>query len=103
MRRDIMRTITEPGSWAVYRIAAAGKDSATNAMCDQADWAELERIAGGRNTLIRGNIASEVEAELLARGTTGDVKPRGRLARRPGDFMGELVETPPLDRAGSTR
>jgi hypothetical protein len=64
-----MRTFTEPHSWVVYRIAAAGNDGAATAMCDQADWPEVERLAAGRNTLIRGDIINETEAEaeFLAR------------------------------------
>jgi hypothetical protein len=76
-----MRRTTETHSLAVYRIAATGKLEAVNAMCDQADWPEVERLAKGRNTLVRGNIVSESEAERLARGTSGDRKPKKEPAR----------------------
>jgi hypothetical protein len=76
-----MRTSTEPGSWAVYHIAAEGKQDAANALCDQNAWPDLERQCSGRNTLIRGNITNEAEAELLARGTSGDIKPRTNRAK----------------------
>jgi hypothetical protein len=64
-----MRAYNEPSSWVVYRVAAAGNEVAAIAMCNQADWPDVERIATGRNTLIRGNIMNETEAEaeLVAR------------------------------------
>lgn len=71
-----MRTANEASSWAVYHIAAKGKDSARNALCDQGDWEAIERVGAGSCTLIRANITNEGEAERLARGTSGDTKPR---------------------------
>jgi len=76
-----MRNAIHAESWAVYQIAASGKEPAANAMCDQNDWAEIERLSGGRCTLIRGNIRNEGEAERLARGTSGDTKPRVKPQR----------------------
>jgi hypothetical protein len=73
-----MRYATQASSWAVYRIAAQGKEPATNAMCDQGDWAEIERLSAGRCVLIRSHVTNEGEAERLARGTSGDAKPRVR-------------------------
>jgi hypothetical protein len=71
-----MRYASVANSWAVYEIAAKGKDLATRGVCDQGDWLEIEKTAAGRFTLVRGNITNEGEAERLARGTFGDTKPR---------------------------
>jgi hypothetical protein len=38
-----------------------------NAICDQADWDAMERNQPGEQPLIRGGIASEVDAERLCR------------------------------------
>ena len=71
-----MRSIAEVKVWAVYQIAAQGKEPAVNAMCDQGEWEQIKKSAPGRFTLIKANITNEGEAERLARGTSGDTKPR---------------------------
>ena len=71
-----MRIISEVRAWAVYQIAAQGKEPAVNAMCDQGEWEQLKKSSPGRYTLIKANITNEGEAERLARGTSGDTKPR---------------------------
>lgn len=71
-----MRNANQAEFWTVYQIAANGKESAANAMCDQSEWAEIERLSAGRCILIRANIRNEGEAERLARGTSGDAKPK---------------------------
>jgi len=71
-----MRTSNEVKAWAVYHIAAKGNEVATNGMCDQREWVEIEKSGCGRFTLVRGNIPNEGEAERLARGTSGDTKPK---------------------------
>jgi hypothetical protein len=38
-----------------------------NAICDQAEWEAMERSRPGHQPLIRGGIASEVDAERLCR------------------------------------
>jgi hypothetical protein len=45
-----------------------------NVVCEQAEWDAMERDQPGRYKLVRSGIMSEVEAELLARGTSGDAK-----------------------------
>lgn len=63
--------------WVVYRMAVRGSDAGVNAVCTQAEWAAMERDRPGHHTLLRDRIASESEAERLARGTSGDTVPRG--------------------------
>jgi hypothetical protein len=67
----------------VYQIAGKGTEPAVNALCEQSDWPAIEKNGAGRCTLIRGFITNEGEAEQLARGTTGDTKPR---TVRPSQF-----------------
>lgn len=71
-----MRTSNEVKAWAVYRIAAKGNEPETQAVCDQREWAEIQKSGAGRYTLVRGHITNEGEAERLARGTSGDTKPK---------------------------
>jgi hypothetical protein len=64
----------------VYQAAVKGMEKGPNAICDQAEWEALEAAAPGQNRLIRDGISNEAEAERLARGASGDIKPRGTLA-----------------------
>jgi hypothetical protein len=63
-------------SWVVYRMAAKGKTPGGNVVCEVGEWHTLERTHPGVHTLVQSGIASESEAERLARGTSGDTKPR---------------------------
>ena len=67
-------------SWVVYLMTVWGKASAMNAVCEQGEWDQMELARPGYHTLVRSGIASEAEAELLARGTSGDA--RTQLPRR---------------------
>jgi hypothetical protein len=76
-----MRKEEKIASWAVYTTGTTGKvGGGVNVVCEQSQWEEMERAQPGRHTLVRDDIASESEAERLARGTSGDPKPR--LPRR---------------------
>jgi hypothetical protein len=70
-----MRTAERNETWIVYRMTVHNKPG-VNAMCTQSEWDAMEREKPGYHTLIQGGIASESEAERLARGTSGDAKPR---------------------------
>ena len=63
--------------WVVYRMAVKGSEAGANAVCTQAEWAEMERARPGYHALLRDRIGSESEAERLARGASGDAIPRG--------------------------
>ena len=71
-------------AWVVYQVILRGKgahaDEVRNAVCEQSEWDALERAQPGQLALVRGHIRNEAEAELLARGTSGD--PKVRLPRR---------------------
>jgi hypothetical protein len=73
-----MRMTEEASSWVVYQMNLHGKPLGTNAVCEQAEWDEMEADRPGYHTLIRAGITNECEAEKLARGASGDVKPRLR-------------------------
>ena len=63
-------------SWVVYQVSIDGKTAGRNAVCSQAEWDALELAQPGQHVLVRSGIASEAEAERLARGTSGDPTPR---------------------------
>jgi hypothetical protein len=66
----------EVASWVVYRTSTPNQPAAANAVCEQREWDAIERAGRGRHLLVRSGIASEAEAERLARGTAGDPTPR---------------------------
>ena len=53
-----------------------GVISGPNAVCEQAEWDEMERLRPGAQSAVQFGIATEGLAERLARGTSGDPKPR---------------------------
>jgi len=52
-----------------------GKPAGVHAVCEQREWEEMEQARPGQHTLIRKGIASEAEAEALARSTPGGTAP----------------------------
>ena len=66
--------------WVVYKMTLHGKTNQMNAVCEQSEWEAMELARPGYHTLVRAYITNEVEAEKLARGTSGDAKP-GHLPR----------------------
>ena len=62
--------------WVVYQVSIDGKSPAINVVCEQAEWDAMERAKPGQHTLVRSGIASEAEAERLARGTSGGPAPQ---------------------------
>ena len=69
-----MRNSDEPMAWVVYQIILDKKPEAMNVVCEQGDWDALELARPGHYKLVRAGIATEAEAERLARGTSGDAK-----------------------------
>jgi len=73
---------TEPeGPWVVYLISTAGKAS-VYAVCQQREWEEMEQRQPGQHQLIRKGIASEAEAEAVARESPGGTDKPIRLKGR---------------------
>ena len=54
------------GPWVVYKMAIRGAAAGPNAVCEQAEWDEMERARPGRHALVPSGIASEGEAEHFA-------------------------------------
>jgi hypothetical protein len=63
---------TKQTLWVVYEIGAADKLQGMNVVCEQDEWDVLELRQPGKHKLIKTGIASEGEAERVARGTSGD-------------------------------
>jgi hypothetical protein len=65
-----------PESWVIYQAIVKGAVSGPNGVCEQAEWEAMERTHPGGQLLVQAGISSEGVAERLARGTSGDPKPR---------------------------
>ena len=81
-----MRRPAKGVSWVVYRTGADARHGPVNGVCEQGEWDAMERERPGRHTLVRCGIASEAEAETIARAAlvaaeAARVEER-RLARR---------------------
>lgn len=59
----------ETETWVVYRMTLHSKarEEARKAVCARTEWDAIELARPGYHTLIRADIASEAEAERLAR------------------------------------
>ena len=80
-------------SWVVYHMNIDRKAAGVNAVCEQGEWDQMELANPGQHTLVRSGIASEAEAERLARGTSGDA--RVHLPHRQGAGSGGRRLGPP--------
>lgn len=81
-------------SWVVYQMPVKGRDIGMNAVCETKDWEALQVAQPGVMTLIRSGIASEGEAERLARGTSGDPVKRGGTRETDRPKPEKAVEQP---------
>ena len=61
-------------TWVVY-LMNGRKTNGMKAVCEQAEWDAMEKAKPGMLHLVRDGIATEAEAELLARGESGNKKP----------------------------
>lgn len=61
--------------WVVYRMALQRNPLGGVAICEQSEWDEMELDRPGFHTLIQERIATEVEAERLARNQPGMTDP----------------------------
>jgi hypothetical protein len=68
-----MRKSEAEEAWAVYQVVQ-GKQAGIRVMCRQSQWEALALSHPEANILIQDGIVSESEAEILARGTSGDAK-----------------------------
>src|SRR4051794_37725755 len=70
-----MRKSVRVVAWAVYQSSAHGEPG-PNVVCTQAEWEAALREQPGACRLIKDGITNEGEAERLARGASGEIKPR---------------------------
>ena len=68
-------------TWVVY-LMNGKKTIGMKAVCEQSEWDAMELAHPGIRHLVRDGIATESEAELLARGDSGAGKPRGWKTRQ---------------------
>jgi len=54
-------------TWVVYLMTVHERTKKNCAVCEQSEWDAMELARPGYHQLIRGSIATEVEAEMLAR------------------------------------
>jgi hypothetical protein len=54
-------------TWVVYERLIHKQDTGPNAVCEQSDWDDMERIRPGSQNLIKAGIATEQEADRYAR------------------------------------
>lgn len=67
-------------AWVVYKMHLAG-ELGPNAVCEQAEWDEMEASNPGRHRLLRSGVLSEAEAERLARELPGGTAVKGAILR----------------------
>ena len=68
-------------TWVVYAMTIHNRPSGVNAVCEQAEWDAMELARPGHHVLVRAGIASEGEAERLARAGTVGGTPAAARAR----------------------
>jgi hypothetical protein len=78
-----MRGPKQASRWVVYLLNVSGRPAGGSAVCEQGEWDEMERDRPGHYTLVRAGIASEPEAEALARERSGYIPPAPRTGYRP--------------------
>ena len=82
-------------AWVVYRMILYGQKYGGNVVCEQREWDAIEPARPGLHLLIRAGLATEQEAEKLARGTAGDLYQRG-IGKKPSrrDAADRVPPTP---------
>jgi len=58
---------SSPITWVVYLMTIHKQTDKMCAVCKQSEWDAMELARPGYHVLVRGGIATEVEAEKLAR------------------------------------
>ena len=59
-----------PPPWVVYEPIVQGFASGSHVVCEQSEWDALQRDDPAGRLLVRAGIASEAEADRLARDST---------------------------------
>jgi hypothetical protein len=74
-RKNVLKMTEQHMHWVVYSMTLHGKKNGMNAVCRQEEWEAMERGRPGYHKLIQAGIASEAEAEKLARSCQPPVQP----------------------------
>jgi hypothetical protein len=79
-----MKRQKSPVGWVVYKTNNSGPQGG-NAVCKQSEWESIRQVEPGRYTLVRDGIATEAEAERVARESPGGTAAQQvtRLKARP--------------------
>lgn len=83
-----MRDFTSQ-SWVIYSMRVKNFPKRMRAVCAQPEWELMDRDKPGFYTLVQAGIENEGEAERLARGTSGEERPRN-VKRRVASLPEEL-------------
>ena len=67
-----MNSSVKSPSWVVYRMTLKGTAQGVGAVCEQREWEAIEAAKPGYHALLQAGIASEGEAERLARATSAE-------------------------------
>ena len=102
-----MATTSNLRAWVVYLTNAEGMAGEVAGVCEQREWEAIRRSRPDRQTLVREGIASEAEAEKLARACTAGAKTGGTAKGNVSPFSsgsvpwGKVVPSalPPADAA----
>jgi len=80
-QKKVQMRIEKIPTWAVYLRTLRNKPS-MKAVCEQSEWDAMELARPGYHQLIQGSIATETEAETLARGNPNAGLPSATLKNR---------------------
>jgi hypothetical protein len=64
-----------PVSWVVYLMTIGKRAAPMHAVCEQSEWSAIELSRPGHHKLVCSGIATEVQAEALARSISRDPLP----------------------------
>ena len=59
-------------SWVVYLMTIHNQPEGRRAVCEKSEWDAMELQRPGYHKLLQDGISCETQAELIARGTSGD-------------------------------
>lgn len=75
-----MRERAKIEKWVVYETLV-GPNAGRRSVCTAGEWTTIQLNAPDQNQLVMEGITDETDAEKLARGTSGDLKPRQKKFR----------------------
>jgi len=70
-----------PPLWVVYQPVVQGLPGGTHVVCEQAEWDAIQCHDPSGRLLVRAGIASEAEADQLARDSTPALRHSPRMYR----------------------